>query len=502
MEESLLKNTEYNILKNIFNRLGGLALTILLTRLLLPDLFGVYSLTLSIIMILIIFTDLGINNALTRYVSNALSKNNKTLARSYFYFFTKIKIYISILMAVSLASLAYPLSEFIFQKSELFWPLLAGSAFILLSPIAGIFDQFFFITKKIKSAVKAEIIFQFGRLIFVTIAITVFTQINPVAGIFLGLTIGSLIFTSYAFNYTYKKCKFIFENKRTEIERKKLIKFLSYLTISSIGLIFLGSIDTLMLGFFVKNSYIGFYKIAISLIITIAAILNLTSVLLPTFAESTFKKTKNIFEKSIRYISLITIPALTGIIILGREIITLIYGKAYLPGFYPLIILSPLILLTPLRQIFITLFNGTEKPKFPAKAVIYTTLINIILNYILIKYLATINQTGAIIGAAIATLISQTIFLMILTQKTKKVFKISIKKSMMKGIIKPLIASLIMAGCLIVIIKFTGISGWIKILLIPIGILIYLPTLIILKGISLEESKHLINSIIKRKKLN
>lgn len=487
------------MLNNLLNRFGALFLTIILTRFLQPELFGIYSLTLSIILVLTTFTDLGINGALTKYISNALSKNNKLLARSYFKYLLKIKSFISIITAITLGSLAYPISHFIFQKPELFLPLLAGSVFLLFAPIAGLFESFFFITKKVKFAVRAEIIRQTFRIILSITSILVFTQINPVAGIFLAFTLSSLFFTSYALKYTYQKCNYLFKKRTIKIERKRLLKFVSYLSISSIGIIFLGSIDTLMLGLFVGNEYIGFYKVAINLTISFAAILNLAAVLLPNFSEDNMKKAQKLLKKVTRYISLIAIPCILGLVILGKETIRIIYGPEYLIAFYPLLILLPLALINPLIKVIITFFNGQEKANLPAKAVIITTLSNILLNYLFIKTLIPYGDALAILGAAIATLLSQVIFIIILIFQIKKETKKKLLRPIINQISPQLISAIIMLIPLVMILKVFNLSGFYKIILIPLGVVIYIISLILFKGIKVKEIKELSKSLLRIK---
>ena len=67
--QGMIKNTVYNTLANITGRLGGLLATILIARILLPELFGVYSLVLSIILLAVTAIDSGINGTQVKYVS-------------------------------------------------------------------------------------------------------------------------------------------------------------------------------------------------------------------------------------------------------------------------------------------------------------------------------------------------------------------------------------------------------------------------------------------------
>ena len=72
----VIKNSGYMFLSNLILKFGGLIFTIIIARILLPELFGIYSLVLSIITIFIVFANLGIDDTLLRYSSLFIGKNN------------------------------------------------------------------------------------------------------------------------------------------------------------------------------------------------------------------------------------------------------------------------------------------------------------------------------------------------------------------------------------------------------------------------------------------
>jgi len=111
------------------------------------------------------------------------------------------------------------------------------------------------------------------------------------------------------------------------------------------------------------------------------------------------------------------------------------------------------------------------------------------------------NQIYAIMGAAIATLASQFIFLSILTLKTRKEFKIKARYDILINMGKPIIASIIMAVVLLAATNYFNLITWTKLILIPLGIVIYLPLIILLKGITLKEIKHLYQTVLSKKKI-
>ena len=87
-----VKNSGYALLSSIIFKFGGLIFTIIIARMLLPELFGVYSLVLSIITLFLVFADLGLSDTLLRYLSLSIGKKKISQARSYFRFLLRIKV--------------------------------------------------------------------------------------------------------------------------------------------------------------------------------------------------------------------------------------------------------------------------------------------------------------------------------------------------------------------------------------------------------------------------
>jgi len=79
VEKKAIKNMLFGGLTGLISKIGALVFTIFLARAFLPELFGAYSLVLTIILTLMIFTDLGIGQTSARYISESLGKKNKLL---------------------------------------------------------------------------------------------------------------------------------------------------------------------------------------------------------------------------------------------------------------------------------------------------------------------------------------------------------------------------------------------------------------------------------------
>jgi len=70
----------------------------------------------------------------------------------------------------------------------------------------------------------------------------------------------------------------------------------------------------LMLAKFVDSEYLGYYRAALGLILTLASLFSLSNVLLPLFTQIKKERFERGFQKTFRAITLITIPATVGVI--------------------------------------------------------------------------------------------------------------------------------------------------------------------------------------------
>ncbi len=489
----------------IISRIGGLILTVILARFLLPELFGIYSLVLSIIAIALTFTNLGISTTLTRYVSEELGKKNKPKATRYIKYLFKFRIILSFFIIFLIIIFNKFISNVIFQKPEVYFPLLFACFYLLMEVLFGFFKSLFSALKDFRAITILQFVSQTSRIIFVLIAVLLISPGHVVSGIFVSLGIGFLITCLIAFLIIDKKILFNKKSKKEKINQKRILSYLGFVSIVSVSLTFFGSIDKLMLGRFVSSEYLGFYQAALSLVTSAAALLGFGGVLLPVFTQIHKKRLQRGFHKAFKYIVLLAIPGVFGLILVSRYFILAIYGKEYLTASIPLYALSLMILINPLIAFYSSLFEAKEKPKLLAKLVSTSLIINIALNYILIKYLLQFGQEYAILGAALATVLSRGFYLIALIVKTNKIEKLNTR---FKEFFKPLIASAVMALFLVSFPKIVDMNWIFGIIEIVIGILIYFSTLYFLKGFEKTDIKvfkaiftNKLKNIIKNKKL-
>jgi len=501
VRQGVIKNSFYNVLATLIAKAGGLVFTIILARLLLPELFGVYNLVLSIAMIAITFTDLGISKALVRYTSEALGKNQRTKARTYIRYLFKARITLIIIVVFLIIVSAKFFSENIFNKPEIFLPLLFSGFYILMKSFEGLVRNIFVIVKDLQKITFIQTSLQFFRIVFAVLAILLITDERfVVPGVFVALGIAVFFSIITGLFFLKENRDLVFSSRKylksfEEIDTGRIWNYIGLASIATVSLSFFGSIDTIMLGAFVDAEFLGFYRAALGLVVTIAGIFAFSPVLLPLFTQAKNKQLQRGFDEIFRYLSIITIPATIGVLVVAKYFILAVYGSEYLSAAIPLYALAFTIIIKPFTVLYSSLFESKEKVGFLAGAIVVSLISNIILNYALIVYLLQYSQEFAILGAALATVLSRGFYLLIIQTRAKTYLKI---KTPLRCIFKPLLSALIMTGALVGFSSLVDMNLFYGILEILLGIIVYFGCLFLLGGLRKQDIEDF-KSVLKKK---
>lgn len=474
LARKVLKNSIYNSSRVIVSGVGGLIFTVVLARLLHPELFGIYHLALAVAFLLLTFADLGISGTVVRYVSFALGKKDETLARSYFKYLLKFKFSLAFISSLSLALLAEPLAVHVFHKPALFLPLEIVAIFLFPWSILEFIDNSFVALQDFKYPTLRNVIYECARLVLVPLFIFIgFSVCGALIGLCLALVLALLVL----FYFLLKTHPFLLKGETIRIDRKRILRFLGYLTFGSVAGMVFAYVDSIMLGIFLAVEYVGFYRAGYNVVFAFAGLITITNVLFPVFTQIEGAELGNAFKKVFKYSSLLALPGAVGLIFMAEPIVRVIYGAEYLPAVLPLCVLSLLIAAAPLN-FFGVLFNAKEKPEYPARLIIASSVLNVILNYFLILRLG-------IMGAAIATVISRYFYFIALGILSKKVLGVSPD---LDSIYKPLFSALVMLCFLFFIPAPSTILFGIG--EIMIAAVIYISVMFLIRGIEKEDIKY------------
>ena len=219
-----------------------------------------------------------------------------------------------------------------------------------------------------------------------------------------------------------------------------------------------------------------------------------SSILIPTVssakASGNFENAKKKIEFSMLISIIIGLPSTVGIIIMAKPILELLFPNQS-SGEFLLQISAISITFIMLSQNINSVLHGLGKTIIPAIALTIGSITKLILNVTLVKINPKIFILGGTAGAAIATVISNITSFFIALYIMKK--NINIKFGI-KTIYKPIVATIMMAICLI--FTYENLLGIISrqlciIITLIVAVLVYVLLILKLKVFSESEIKML-----------
>jgi len=166
------------------------------------------------------------------------------------------------------------------------------------------------------------------------------------------------------------------------------------------------NIDIIMLKYFTSIAQVGYYATSMKLVKTVLILVtSLGVVLIPKIAsfieENRIKEVKNIIEKSINFVLIISLPLIVGLYLTSKDLIILFAGNKFLESSQLMLWLLPLVIFIGLNNIFgLQILVPSNKEKHLMIIVITGAVLNFTLNFILIPVYGGY-------GAAFATVVTE-----------------------------------------------------------------------------------------------
>jgi len=151
-----IKNSSYQFVQNLIFKIGSLAFTIVVARMLLPELMGLYNLALATIILFVSFSDLGVSSALITFGAKYLGKKDFSKTKAYAKKLFKWKIYLVLISSSVLLISSYFIAEIYYAK-PIFYALLVGGLYLPIVSLLGFVEQMFKTTENFKIPLIKEI---------------------------------------------------------------------------------------------------------------------------------------------------------------------------------------------------------------------------------------------------------------------------------------------------------------------------------------------------------
>ena len=351
--------------------------------------FGKYGFIFAYLSFFSILTDLGMREILVRDMSRDKEMMPKLFGNAYI-----IRLIFSVFAVVSsimmITFMGYPLS----MVSLIY---LASFQIFFIS-FSEFYSVIFQVNLQMKYSTFAKVIF---KVICLILIFYVIYSNGALIQIIFALVLSESIKTLIIYFYYRKMVK-----PRFEIDLhvwKYLFKEMLPIALSGVMLIFYYRIDVVMLSAMKGDTPTGLYTAAYTLteplsIIPYAFMASLFPIMAISFKNSQEKLIK-IYKQSFKYLLIIAVPVAIGATIIADKIIQLIYGSSFSGSASALQILIWSVMFVFLNYVLSYLLLSTNNQKLNAISVIICTIINIIMNYMLIPMFSYV-------GAAVATVVA------------------------------------------------------------------------------------------------
>ncbi|KRL26054.1 flippase [Limosilactobacillus mucosae] len=194
---------------------------------------------------------------------------------------------------------------------------------------------------------------------------------------------------SYLLNFFHAK-KFVDLNLQWNFNWKEYLIPIFYIFGTMVAVTIYVSSDTTILGFLKGDYAVGIYSVATKIYGTIAPVIASTmAVTIPRLAmligQKRYREYHSLLAEVINTIIVVIFPAITGLILVSKDVVLLIAGRSFLRAAASLRILSVALLFSIVNTIFVecVLIPAKRENKTLVSSIV-AAIVNVLLNFIMI----------------------------------------------------------------------------------------------------------------------
>lgn len=492
--KSITKGAGIVFIGLVISKLFGYLYRIIVARLGAEE-YGLLSVGIAFFGILTTISVLGLNKGILRYVSYYKGKSDYPRIREILISAIKITLPLSIVFSLSLFIFSNKISITFFNNQNLAIVLKILALAIPFAVLSEIFINAIRAFQKVRYEVYSKNITE--NLIRVILTLVFLLLGLKLFGITLAYSISIFTTAVLSFYFLEKKIypffKTDYKESATGIKRELLL-YSWPLSLSTFTFLIMLWIDTLMLAYLTKNpSLVGIYNAVLPTaqllyVLPYALTYLFLPILTELYSQGNMKLLTSIYRINTKWIFMINVPNFAILILFGKQILSILFGSIYAVGATALIFISIGYFMNYFLMNSSYMLMIYKRPKDILYNVLAGSLVNIILNFLLIPILG-------ITGAAIATGSSFIIITLISFIQSYYITKINPLKN--TNYFK-LIAAILIPTVIILFIKNLIPQNTLTFIILSIGLVVlYLLMLILTK--SFEEEDLLILKSMKNK---
>ena len=476
---------------NIIAAFIGYLIRIVLARNLTIAEYGLFFAVFTLINFLAIFNNLGMGQAIVKYIPDFLVKKKQDKITST----VLITIGVHIATFVILGILLLIFADFLainYFKTRLAVPILLLFILVMLfsnlrTLLRSIYQAFqrmstfalIYLAENIIVLILLLVFFLFQKNIFLVI------YAHIAAYVIVLIIFSLLLFHVFKF-FKHKLAR----KKELKQLTKKLFKFGIPVMLMGIGSIVILYTDTLVLTYFRSLTEVGIYNVVVPTVMMLMFFgKSIQSVIFPMTSELWARKKKKYLEKGLvmleKYSFVIIIPAALIVLAFAKIFLTLLFGPQYAIGAATMQILIVGVIFLAIYTINSGIFSAIGKPEVATKILLQGALINFVLNLLVIPKLG-------MLGAGITSLITYLYVFIVSVIKLRRFIKVSIP---WLNWIKTFGAGLLMLVSMFILkIVLFNINIYLEIIIIcAVAGIVYSALILLMKVIEIKELKQIIN---------
>ena len=401
----LIKGSGTALILRIVGIASGYVFTLLVTRTLGAKAWGIFALSLVVLQIASVIGRLGMDTALLRFTAEYVAKGEITTLKEIYKKALILVVPCSILVAISVYFLSPILADRVFHKPYLTNYFRIVSFVIVPFVLLWVHSESIRGLKRIKEYMflQQSGIFIVASLLFLVGLSFIKSHFFPL--ISYGLSILTLSIISIYLWRKYFTNPFITSKTSTvsTTSYKSLLSISIPMLLSSSLSLIMGWTDTIMLGMFRSAQEVGVYNVALKVsMITSFTLGAINTIAAPKFAElwgkRDIKGLARVAQQSTKLIFWTSFPVLPLFLIFPKPILG-IFGEEFKVGAVALMILTLGQFVNAAAGSVGYILQMTGHQKFYQNVVLIGTVLNIVLNWLLIPIYG-------VVGASIATSIT------------------------------------------------------------------------------------------------
>jgi len=305
----------------------------LVARLLGPELYGVYSLALIVSGFLMLFTDFGVSQALTRFIAVHTSRGERGRVIPLLRAGLAFSLAMSLVMFLTGFILADQLTSLLVSRPGMVYLVRLTLILVVVQPLSTLMGYALLGFGDMKGYAVIDVVRQGFRAVVSPLLIVFGLSVQgAVAGYVIAFAAGFLTGLTLLYRH-YRRVRGSSLNLEDEAAKETLAGMLAYgspLYLSNTLQSFAATVRGVILAYFTTNFLIGNFNTAMNFAVLITIISSpVATALFPAFSRLGGGEAKTMFTYSVKYTSALIIPAAVFVSAMSKDLIFLLYGESY-----------------------------------------------------------------------------------------------------------------------------------------------------------------------------